>query len=294
MNVDEMKLPIREQFSNKSTFGKVLNIAGSEYYIGAAFLSSIAALKSGCGYVALASSPKVLNTISMRSSDIVYIPLENLKKRMNDFDVISIGCGLSTDLSVSILFKSTLESLAKCDKPVIIDADGLNLLSKMKDGVSIPENLIITPHPKEASRLLDIDVQEIIDKPIQHAKLLSEKYNCTTVLKLHSTVVCSPNFDVYINETGNSALSKAGSGDVLTGMIAGFLAQTVNSTTKKRSGRPKKNDLDPNFEAAKLAVYLHGKTGEIASGMLSEYSVLASDLLNYIPLAIMDLLKNDD
>ncbi len=281
--VNKFKLPKREQFSNKSTFGKVFNIAGSEYYTGAAYLSSIAALKAGCGYVALSSSPKVLNTISLRTSDIVFIPIENLKKRIEDFDVISIGCGLSTDLSASIMFKSTLETLAKLDKPVIIDADGLNLLSKMKDGVNLPQNLIITPHPKEASRLLNIEVDEILDKPVQYAQELSQKYNCITVLKQHSTIVCSPEEDIYINETGNSALAKAGTGDVLTGMISGFVAQSV-------SGDKRKNKKFTPFEAVKLAVYLHGKAGEIASDMLTEYSVLASDLLNYIPMAIADLL----
>lgn len=272
----EFNLPKREQFSNKGTFGKVLNIAGSEYYTGAAFLSSMAALKSGCGYVALASSQKVLQTIALRSSDIVFLPLDYLKKHIDDYDVISIGCGLSTDLSVSILFKSILETLAKSDKPVIIDADGLNLLAKLKDDTELPQNLIITPHPKEASRLLNEDIKLILDKPVHYANALSEKYKCTTVLKLHSTVVCSKEFEVYINETGNSALAKAGTGDVLTGIIAGFCAQKMSL-----------------FEAAKLAVYLHGKAGEIASGMLSEYSVLASDLLNYIPLAIIDLMQSD-
>ena len=267
----EMKLPKREQFSNKSTFGKVLNIAGSEYYTGAAYLSSIAALKVGCGYVALASSPKVLNVIAYRTSDIVLLPLESLKKKINEFNVISIGCGLSTDLSVSILFKSTLETLSKLEVPVIIDADGLNLLSKMKEVPALPHNLILTPHPKEASRLLGVDMEKIINKPIMYAKKISDKYACTTVLKMHSTVVCSPSAEVYINETGNSALAKAGSGDVLLGMISGLCAQGMDS-----------------FEAAKLGVYLHGKTGEIASNMLSEYSVLASDLLNYIPISILD------
>lgn len=266
-----MNLPQREQFSNKSTFGKVLNIAGSEYYTGAAYLSSVSALKVGCGYVALSSSPKVLNTIALRSSDIVFIPIDELKKRIADFNVISIGCGLSTELSASIMFKSALETLSKQTSPVIIDADGLNLLSKMKEGVNLPENLIITPHPKEASRLLNVDVEKIVNKPMMYAKKLSKKYNSTTVLKLHSTVVCSKDLDIYINETGNSALAKAGSGDVLTGMISGLCAQGLDC-----------------FEAAKLGVYLHGKTGEIASGMLSEYSVLASDLLTYIPMAIID------
>ena len=267
-----MQLPKREQFSNKSTFGKVLNIAGSEYYTGAAYLSSVASLKVGCGYVALASSPKVLNVLAYRTSDIVFLPIENIKKKINEFNVISVGCGLSTDLSVSILFKSLLETLAKLEVPVIIDADGLNLLSKMKEVPELPKNLILTPHPKEASRLLGVDTEKILNKPIMYAKKITKKYGCTTVLKMHSTVVCSTAEDIYVNETGNSALAKAGSGDVLTGIISGLCAQGMD-----------------NFEAAKLGVYLHGKTGEIASGMLSEYSVLASDLLNYIPLAIMDI-----
>lgn len=269
----EFKLPEREQFSHKGTFGKVLNIAGSEYYTGAAYLSSVSALKTGCGYVALSSSPKVINTVSLRTSDIVFIPITEVKKKISEFDVISIGCGLSTDLSVSILYKSILETLAETDKPVIIDADGLNMLSNMKKEVKLPENLIITPHPKEASRLLGVEAEEILEKPIKYAEELSKKYHAATVLKLHSTVVCSVENDVYVNTTGNSSLAKAGSGDVLTGMIAGLIAQKMT-----------------NFEAAKLAVYLHGKTGEIASGMLSEYSVLASDLLKYIPLAIIDLI----
>lgn len=274
--VKDIKLPKREQFSNKGTFGKVLNIAGSEYYTGAAYLSSVSALKVGCGYVALSSSPKVLNTIALRSSDIVFIPLENLKKKISEFNVVSIGCGLSTDLSVSILFKSTLETLSKLEVPVIIDADGLNLLSKMSEETALPENLILTPHPKEASRLLGVEVEDILDKPMLYAKEICHKYNCTTVLKLHSTVVCSKDFDIYVNDTGNSALAKAGTGDILTGMISGFCAQGLSG-----------------FDAARLAVYLHGKAGEIASGMLSEYSVLASDLLKYIPLAIIDLNRRD-
>ena len=277
MDLSNLKLPKREQFSNKSTFGKVLNIAGSEFYTGAAYLSSIAALKAGCGYVTLSSSPKVLNTIAYKSSDIVFLPFENIKKKINDYNAISIGCGLSTDLGISILFKSTLETLSKIETPVIIDADGLNLLSKMKEVPDLPKNLILTPHPKEASRLLGVETEKIVNKPIMYAKKISKKYGCTTVLKLHSTVVSSNTTEVSVNETGNSALAKAGSGDVLMGMITGLCAQGMDC-----------------FEAARLGVYLHGRTGEIASDMLSEYSVLASDLLKYIPIAITDLLNKKD
>lgn len=271
----EFNLPVREQLSNKGTFGKVLNVAGSENYTGAAYLSSISALKVGCGYVALSSSPKVINTVALKTSDLVFVPITDVKKELSKYDVVSVGCGLSTDLSVSILFKSLMESLSTFEGPVVLDADGLNLLSKMKN-VVLPSNLVITPHPKEASRLLKVEVEEILENPMSYAKVLSEAFNCTTVLKLHSTVVCSSDGEIYINETGNSALAKAGTGDVLAGMIAGFCAQKMDA-----------------FEASKLAVYLHGKAGEIASSMLSEYSVLASDLLKYIPLAIMDLTVKD-
>lgn len=271
----EFNLPKRDEFSNKGTFGKVLNIAGSENYIGAAYLSSISALKVGCGYVTLSSSPKVINAIALKTSDVVFVPITEVKRSIKKADVVSVGCGLSTELSVSILFKSLLESLEDFEGAVVIDADGLNLLSKMKN-VSLPQNLIITPHPKEASRLLDVDVEEILENPMNYAKVLTEQFGCTTVLKMHSTVVCSKDGDVYINETGNSALAKAGTGDVLTGMISGFCAQGMDS-----------------FEASKLAVYLHGRAGEIASGMLSEYSVLASDLLKFIPMAILDLQSDD-
>ena len=269
----DFKMPERPEFSNKGTFGKVLNIAGSENYSGAAYLSSVSALKVGCGYVALSGSPKSMNIVANLSPDIVYVPIANVKEAIEKFNVVSIGCGLSVETGTSILFKSIISTLAGTDKTVIIDADGLNLMAKKKP-TKLPANLIITPHPMEASRLLKVDVEKILEKPVDYAKKLSKKYNCTTVLKLHSTVVCSKDMEIYINDTGNSALAKAGSGDVLTGIISGLSAQGM-----------------PNFEAAKLGVYLHGRTGEIASSMLTEYSVLAIDLLKYIPLAIVDILS---
>ena len=264
----EFNLPKREQYSNKGTFGKVLNIAGSDNYTGAAYLSSVSALKVGCGLVSLCSSAKVISAVSNLSPDITFTPLTDLKNKIDEFDVISIGCGLSTATAQTVLFKSVLSALQDKETPLVIDADGINILAKLKKPI-LPANTIITPHPKEASRLIKADVKKILDKPVDYAKKISEKYQCTTILKQHSTVVCSKEMEIYINETGNSALAKAGSGDVLTGMVSGFLAQKMSA-----------------FEAAKLAVFLHGKTGEIASSMLTEYSTLASDLIKYIPLAI--------
>ena len=134
----------------------------------------------------------------------------------------------------------------------------------------MPNNLIITPHPAEAARLLNTTTENILSDREKSAKQLTEKYHCVTVLKSHNTIVCSKDFEIYINQTGNSALAKAGSGDVLTGIIAGLLAQKMTP-----------------FDAAKLGVYIHGLCGEIASEKKTEYSVMAADLIDAIPEVII-------
>ena len=151
---------------------------------------------------------------------------------------------------------------------VVIDADALNIIPKF-DINKLPENSIITPHPMELSRLLKISIDEIQANRIESAQKASKKYGCTTILKGNETVVCTKDLEIYTNTTGNSSMAKAGSGDVLTGILSGLLAQGL--TTK---------------QAALLGVYLHGLSGDIARRDLSEYSVLASDLIKYLPEAI--------
>lgn len=263
-------MPVREQVSHKGTFGRVLNIAGSDYMSGAAYLSSVAALKIGCGYVFLCSTEKAMNAVSSQTQNIVFCPFDELKQQINNADVVLIGCGISTNEQARKNIFVTIKNIG--DKPILIDADGINIISENPD-TKFPTNLILTPHPKEAARLLKVDVSEILSDIEGNAKEISKKYNCVTVLKSHNTVVCSKDFEIYINNTGNSALAKAGSGDVLAGMIAGLLAQ--------------KMDL---YEAAKLGVYLHGLSGEIASQDLTEYSVLAKNQIDYLPQAIKTLL----
>lgn len=263
-------MPVREQVSHKGTFGRVLNIAGSDYMPGAAYLSSISALKIGCGYVFLCSTERAINAVASQSQNIVFCPFEDLKQQINNADVVLIGCGISTNEQARMNLFTTLDNIG--DKPILIDADGINLISESPN-IKIPPNLILTPHPKEAARLLKLDVPKILSDTEHYAKEISKKYNCITVLKSHNTVVCSKNFEIYINNTGNSALAKAGSGDVLAGIIAGLLAQ--------------KMDL---YEATKLGVYLHGLSGEIASKDLTEYSVLAKNQIDYLPQAIKTLL----
>lgn len=269
-------LPKRQQNSHKGTFGKVLNIAGSEKYQGAAYLSSISALKIGAGYVAWACPESVTNHITALTPDITFLPLTDsllqniqiIKDNLNRFDVISVGCGLGTDKRTLVFFDKLIDLFKKVDLPVIIDADGLNAISIL--GISkLPKATIITPHEAELSRMLGASVQEIAKNRVAFAKEASQKYNCVTVLKGHGAVICDKQQNITINKTGNSALAKAGTGDVLTGIITGLVAQGCSLK-----------------DAACLGVYLHGLSGYLASKELTEYSVLASDLIKFIPKAV--------
>ena len=284
-NLIKETLPKRHKSSHKGTYGHVLNIAGSGFYSGAAYFSSIAPLKVGAGRVTLASVKSVITAVSAMAPEVILLPLEEskfssispenlpvLKDKISDYDVISIGCGLSFDEEVLEFFQNFLSFFNELKTPLVIDADGLNLLAK-KEGLKLPQYTVLTPHPKELSRLMGVDVQVILDDTKSWALKCAQKYNSVVVLKTSETIVASQCGDIYQNKTGNSALAKGGSGDLLTGMLAGFLAQGVSV-----------------FDASCLAVYLHGLTGELASVDLTEYCVLASDLLDYIPSAIKSII----
>ena len=261
-------MPIREQNSHKGTFGKVLNVAGSGNFIGAAYLSTLSTLKIGAGYVALSSCDKVIDSVSKLLPEAVFMQRNEALKKVNEFSVMLIGCGLGQDAKTKKEFEKFIFSASKFDLPTVIDADGLNILAK-NDDKKLPSKTIITPHPKEAARLLGVD--DVSSDTEYAAKELAKKYNCVVVLKSHRTVICEED-KIFVNSYGNSALAKAGTGDVLAGIVAGLLAQKMTP-----------------FEAAKLGVYLHSRAGEIASEELTEYSVLASDILKYLPKAIKSL-----
>lgn len=297
-------LPKRPENSHKGTFGHVLNIAGSGFYIGAAYFSSIAPLKVGCGRITLASVKPVSEAISSLSPDIILMPLDETKEKtiasksinklekvLINYDVVSLGCGLSTNKDTVKFFAKLIKVLSNLEIPVVIDADGLNILAlrhceTLSGGFitkyspkqscahkHLPPNTILTPHPLELSRLMKVGVENILSEPESWVKKCCEKYQCTTVLKLHETLIADNKGNFYENKTGNTALSHGGSGDVLCGMITGFLAQGLDC-----------------FEASVLGVYLHGVAAEFASSDLTEYSTLSSDLLKYIPKAIKTIL----
>lgn len=267
----DYKLPKRIENSNKSTYGRVLNFAGSDYMSGAAYLSSVSALKTGCGYCFLCSTDRVMDIVAAKTSNIVFLPLSDLTQNLDSFDVVMCGCGLSQS-DVALAKLTDLLAGLNPKTPLVIDADAINLISKTPQIFLSKrfEKVIMTPHPKEAARLLNSSVEEVLADVRLSAEKIAAKYNCVTVLKTHNTVIVSPSGEFYENHTGNNSMAKAGSGDVLTGMISGIAAQGANL-----------------FEAAVLGVYLHGMSGEIASKSLTNYSVMADDLIANIPNAII-------
>ena len=279
--------PKREQNSHKGTFGNVLNIAGSINYRGAAYLSTKSALKVGAGYVELASIKEVVDSVSTLCPEAVFIPLaqkngtivaeeyKKISKILPKIKVLLFGCGISSieknQEEIEQFVRTLLLNSEFSEKPVIIDADGINIISRLKIE-KLPLKTILTPHPAELSRLLEIDVSDIRKDRIKYAEIAAKKYKSVIVLKGQNTVITDGE-KVFINKTGNSALAKAGTGDVLAGMIAGFCSQGTDF-----------------LNAAILGVYLHGLAGEIASEKMSEYSVNASELIDFIPDAILKIL----
>ncbi len=274
-------LPQRIDDSNKSTYGRILNISGSNKYRGAAYLSSLAALKIGAGYVTLAAPDFIISSISSMLPEVTYLPLnsfegcisENNDIKTEGYNVISLGCGIGTGKQTSDFILKFLSRRSK-DIKYVIDADALNIIAFGNEKISLT-NCVITPHPKELSRLLNVSLDEILDNKEKYARIASQTFECITVLKGHNTIVTDGDI-IYYNQSGNSALAKAGTGDVLTGIISGLCAQNLSI-----------------LDASKLGVFLHGLSGDIASYDLTQYCVLASDVIDYIPIAMNELILEE-
>lgn len=284
-NTVKYLLPERPKDSNKGTFGRILTVAGSLNYQGAAYLSAVSALKTGAGLVSLATIETVINNISALTPNLTFFKLRDsykqciasdsfpeIKPFLEKYNVIAMGPGLSDNPAVFAFVNEALGFMKNLETPVVLDADALNAMADSKI-TKIPPNSIITPHPKEMSRLLGISVEEIQENRENAARKAAEKFGCTVVLKGSSTIVCTKDFRFFENTTGSSALAKAGSGDVLTGIISGFLAQGLSCEN-----------------AAIAGVYLHGLCGEIAAESLTEYCVLAQDVIDAIPEAFKRIL----
>ena len=277
----EFKLPKRVENSNKSTYGRVVNIAGSDYMPGAAYLSSVSALKVGCGYCFLCSTDRVIDAVAAKTSNVVFVPKSELPNILSGVDVVEIGCGLGTSQDSVKLFSKFLDNVDS-SIPVVVDADGLNILADNNIDLLYDFNnkkfskLVFTPHPKEAARLLKCSLSDVLNNVQESAKKISKDFHCVTVLKTHNTYVCSPDGQEYTNKTGNSSMAKAGSGDVLTGILSGLIAQGMDI-----------------YEASCLGVHLHGLSGDFAKEELTEYCVMASDLVSYISNAVKFYLSKE-
>ncbi|WP_250227951.1 NAD(P)H-hydrate dehydratase [Anaeropeptidivorans aminofermentans] len=272
-------LPERHARSNKGSHGKAFLFAGSKYMAGANILSSNALYKAGAGLILNCCPAAIAPIISNNCHEAVihFLPDNEgclsfqsflaVKESIKEADIIVIGPGLSVNENTETFTENILKSSA-C--PVIIDADGLNIISRRKELLKyIKDRGIITPHPGEMSRLSGLPINEILDDTINAAKSFAMEHEITVLLKDAATIVASPGGKTYINTSGNQSMAKAGSGDVLTGIIGGLLAQG--------SGL---------FESASLGAYIHGKSGEYASTFLSIYGVTANDLIDAIPYAI--------
>jgi NAD(P)H-hydrate epimerase len=245
----------RKRDGHKGLYGHVLVVGGSPGKTGAAAMAGLAALRIGAGLV------------SVTGHEAVKLAPELMTETLEDFSlerktVIAVGPGLGErrELVRPLLDRATV--------PTVIDADGLNALAGT-DWKGRGTATILTPHPGEMARLLGRPVGD----RLQDARQFSQEKNVCVVLKGHRTLVAAPDGKVWINTTGSPAMAKGGSGDILTGMIAGMVAQHPH---------------DP-LTAVRAAVWLHGRAGELAAAELTDFGVLATDLLRYLPNAIRDL-----
>ncbi|MCR5256156.1 MAG: NAD(P)H-hydrate dehydratase [Acetatifactor sp.] len=260
-------LPKRLPDGNKSTFGKVLLIAGSKNMAGAALLCARAAMKTGAGMVKILSPEDNRIIIQETLPEALYGTFDDLEISVKWCDLIVIGPGLSkSDEAKTILLKTLAFDT---DKPIVIDADAINLIAKdeilKKTASDIQNRLIFTPHVGEASRLLNRDVSHIKKYPVESIKELQKKYGAVFVLKDARTFVKGYGDEIFMNIWGNDKMATAGSGDVLSGIIGAFIGFKEFSL----------------FECAVRGVHLHAKSGDRAVEKIRT-GIVASDIIENI------------
>jgi len=286
-------LPLRRRpDSNKGIYGHALIIAGARGKAGAAALSGYGALRSGAGLVTVATPEDALSTVAsfrpelmtapLAQTDAGTISLRNFEyNRFADLvaqkNVLAIGPGLSMNHETQQFVRRVL---LECPLPIVLDADGLNALAAVpSDFLEVLADrrspaLALTPHPGEMARLLGSTVAAVQSDRLGSAQRAAVKYNAFVILKGFHTIVAVPNGDAFINSTGNPGMATAGTGDVLTGILAGLTAQFGTERWERVLG---------------LGVYLHGVAGDIAAARFGEASLIASDLVEALPGAFSSL-----
>ena len=260
----------RDPFAHKGTFGSVLLAGGSYGKMGAVTLSAKAALRAGaglvttlipgCGYPILQTAlPEVMCSTSG----------DHAIEKIDGWDhvnAIGIGPGMGTDPKTANALAAFIEV---CKQPIVVDADALNLIARQPELLAkLPKGSILTPHPKEFARLFGENTNSMIQ--IDNARIQAMRYNINIVLKGHHTAIVTTEGDCWYNMTGNAGMAKGGSGDVLTGIITGLLAQ----------------GYEPHL-AAMLGVYIHGLAGDIAARELSQEAMIAGDIIDHLGKAFL-------
>jgi ADP-dependent NAD(P)H-hydrate dehydratase / NAD(P)H-hydrate epimerase len=282
-------LPKRPSKSHKGDFGHVLIIAGSRAMPGAASLASIAALRSGAGRVTLAA-PESVFTHHYFASEIMRLPLAEtnngqlsasaldlLQVNLSRFNAIALGPGLGLSSHTQAVFESLLSVLLPQETPLILDADALNLWSQSQEPLG--PNVLITPHAAEAARMLGLSTETVLCDLYQAGLTLQTKTQANILLKSSTSVLIPhPQHSTlqFLSSAGNSGMATAGSGDVLTGLLAGLLAQGLRL---------------PNAMA--LGVHLHGLSGDIAAATHTPYCMTASDLIESLPQAFKSVMTHE-
>ncbi len=275
-------VPARAADSHKGDFGRVLVVAGSLGRAGAAHLAAIGALRSGAGLVTIATPRSCLPMVAAMAPEYMTEPLEETASGTIDYaaldrvleikaDVIAVGPGLGQAPGTAAFVQGLLE---RAGVPLVIDADALNAFAGEpdrlmgRDGVDV----IITPHPGEMARLLNISIEAVQHDRLQHATAFAANHRVHVILKGHRTIIAGPDNRAFVNLTGNAGMATGGTGDLLTGMLAAWFAQLLDAEA-----------------ACKLAVYLHGTAGDLAEADEGEVALVAGDIAARLGDAVMEL-----
>jgi ADP-dependent NAD(P)H-hydrate dehydratase / NAD(P)H-hydrate epimerase len=274
-------IPVRAADSHKGDYGRVLVVAGSRGKTGAAHLSALAALRTGAGLVTVATPASCQPVVAIMAPEYMTEALaetgEGLDpeavERILDLarDVVAVGPGLGTASGTREFVKGLVDRAAA---PLVVDADALNAFAGDPDRLTGKEgrDVIITPHPGEMGRLVGMSADEVQASRVEIARNFAVAHHLYVVLKGHRTLVATPDEKVFINPTGNPGMATGGTGDVLTGMIAGLLAQMLDAEA-----------------ACRLGVYVHGVAGDLATAERGEMGMIASDLIDRIGAAVLDV-----
>jgi NAD(P)H-hydrate epimerase len=275
-------VPVRVPDSHKGDFGRVLIVAGSPGRTGAAHLTALGALRSGAGLVTVATPRSCLPIVASMAPEYMTEPLEETSSGTVDFsavdrvleikaDIIAVGPGLGQGPSTAAFVQALVE---RSGVPIVLDADALNAFAGDPERLMGREEVavVITPHPGEMARLMNTSIEAVQHDRVRTAREFAAAHRLHVVLKGHRTVIAGPDGRTFVNLTGNSGMATGGTGDLLTGMIAAWLAQLLDAEA-----------------ACKLAVYVHGTAGDLAEADEGEVSLVAGDVAARLGDAILEL-----